>query len=362
MRILHVFRTPSGGLFRHVCDLVRGQVALGHDVGIFCDSGTGGAAADATLAKLLPSCSLGIHRMSIAVMPKFGDLKCIASVANLARERGIDVLHGHGAKGGLYARLAGLKARKKSVYTPHGGSLHYNWLAVPGVFFMSTEWALRHCTSGLAFVCDYEKNLFADKIGLGHIKTNMIHNGLWATEFTPILASKNARDLVFVGELCHRKGVDILINAIAELKSVRKITVAIVGDGPDAEAYRKSVIELDLENEITFCGRLGIAEALALGKVFVLPSRAESFPYVIIEAIAAHKPTIATKIAGLKEVLPELFLYPTESVSALAKKLTDVFDNLPKYQSLATKLGQAGPHNFSADKMVKSVTDFYTTL
>ena len=42
MKILHVFRTPVGGLFRHVRDLARGQAALGHEVGIICDSTTGG--------------------------------------------------------------------------------------------------------------------------------------------------------------------------------------------------------------------------------------------------------------------------------------------------------------------------------
>ena len=51
-RILHVFRAPLGGLFRHVLDVARGQIARGHAVGIFCDSTTGGVRADETLADL----------------------------------------------------------------------------------------------------------------------------------------------------------------------------------------------------------------------------------------------------------------------------------------------------------------------
>ncbi len=51
-RIVHVFRAPVGGLFRHVVDVARLQAAAGHDVGLFCDASTGGARAEAALAAL----------------------------------------------------------------------------------------------------------------------------------------------------------------------------------------------------------------------------------------------------------------------------------------------------------------------
>ncbi len=362
MRILHVLRGPIGGLFRHVSDMVRGQSALGHDVGVICDSSTGGTGAEIALAKLLPLCSLGITRLPISVMPNFADVSAIAKTKKLVTELNVDVLHGHGAKGGLYARLAGLLTGKKSVYTPHGGSLHYEWLAFPGVLFMSTEWLLRQCTSGFAFVCDYEKDFFTRKIGVGRAKTNMIHNGLWPEEFKAVDPAKYACDLLFVGELCHRKGVDLLIKAIAELKPTHNLSVALVGDGPDMEEYEKLVADLKLQDNVKFKGRVGIAQALPMGKVFILPSRAESFPYVIVEAIAAHKTTISTRIAGLKEVLPDALLYESESIPALVQKLRDVFDNPQKFEKITLQLSHDAPQNFSAEKMVKSVTDFYTTL
>src|SRR3712207_7778463 len=63
MRILHVFRAPLGGLFRHVLDVARGQIARGHEVGIFCDSSTGGTRADETLEALRPDLALGLTRV-----------------------------------------------------------------------------------------------------------------------------------------------------------------------------------------------------------------------------------------------------------------------------------------------------------
>jgi glycosyltransferase involved in cell wall biosynthesis len=358
MRILHVFRAPFGGLFRHVCDLVRGQNALGHDVGIFCDSSTGGANADSVLAKLAPLCKLGVTRLPMSVLPNLTDFNCISTMRKLASQHNVDVVHGHGAKGGLYARLSG----KPNVYTPHGGSLHYNWVAFPGFLFMATEWTLLRFTSGLAFVCDFERDLFAKKIGIGRAKVNVVHNGLWAEEFKAVAPAADASDILFVGEMCSRKGVDVLLRSLAELKEKRKLTAALVGDGEDIDAYKALSTQLGLDDQVKFLGRMGIATALPLGKVFILPSRLESFPYVVLEAIAAARAIISTKVGGLSEVLPDTLLCEAESVSALSAKIEDVFDNLPKYQSLANQLGVDAPKNFSAEGMVKRITDFYTRL
>src|SRR5688500_8964034 len=62
LNILHVFRAPVGGLFRHVVDLARGQIARGHNVGLIADSTTGGTRADEVFAELAPRLALGISK------------------------------------------------------------------------------------------------------------------------------------------------------------------------------------------------------------------------------------------------------------------------------------------------------------
>src|SRR5690349_17217925 len=65
LRIVHVTRTPVGGIFRHILDLASGQASRGHHVGIVCDSTTGGERAEAALATLAPQMKLGIARFSM---------------------------------------------------------------------------------------------------------------------------------------------------------------------------------------------------------------------------------------------------------------------------------------------------------
>ena len=233
MKILHVFRTPVGGLFRHVRDLARGQAALGHEVGIICDSTTGGQVAADLLDSVAPYCSLGIERIGISRLPGLGDLSAIKSTSKHARKLGADIIHGHGAKGGLYGRLAARPLGIPSVYTPHGGSLHYRWLAFPGFVFLATEWALARIGTGMIFVCEFERRSFAKKFGLGSKPNAVVYNGLWPEEFSAINPDDDAADVLYMGDMRYLKGVDVLLKALALVQRKRAITACLVGDGPD---------------------------------------------------------------------------------------------------------------------------------
>ena len=129
-RILHVLRAPVGGLFRHVLDLSAAQVERGHDVGLVFDSTNTDPLSEARLAKVAGTLNLGVTRMPMGRWPGLADASASRAVAALASAKGADVLHGHGAKGGAYARLAAKLVRFQgqsvaAFYTPHGGSLHF---------------------------------------------------------------------------------------------------------------------------------------------------------------------------------------------------------------------------------------------
>jgi glycosyltransferase involved in cell wall biosynthesis len=362
MRILHVFRSPVGGLFRHVRDLARGQAELGHHVGLFCDSSSGGENATLQLQLTASICELGIHRKAMSKLPGLGDITCSAQTLKLARSLNVDVIHGHGAKGGLYARLAGKIGNKTAFYTPHGGSLHYDWLKFPGPVFLGTEWLLRKTNYAIIFVCEYEKQLFQSKIGLGQCRSTVVHNGLWDDEFQRKPLASSAKDLLFVGEMRNLKGVDVLLRAIAQLKTRRVITCCFVGEGADLESFRTLSGELGLADQVSFVGRKTMSEALELGRVFVLPSRNESFPYVMLEAAAAHKPLIASNIGGIAEVVPKDQLCAPGDPSQLSSLILRTLENPRKSQQDADLLAAELHVKFSAQGMAEKITEFYKSV
>ena len=149
LRVLYVFRAPVGGLFRNVFDVIRALAARGHSIGLLCDSQTGGERGERLLAELAPLLPLGIHRLPMQRNPHATDLAALRKISALIREHNVDVVHGHGAKGGLYARFSGLfsrKARPIRCYTPHGGSLNYYPGSLAHKAFMQVERLLESAT------------------------------------------------------------------------------------------------------------------------------------------------------------------------------------------------------------------------
>jgi hypothetical protein len=98
LRILHVFRAPVGGLFRHVVDVARAQIARGLEVGIFCDSSTGGDRAAEMLAELRPGLKLGVTRVPMRRNPHPLDAAALLSLGQAYRALKPNVLHAHGSK------------------------------------------------------------------------------------------------------------------------------------------------------------------------------------------------------------------------------------------------------------------------
>jgi glycosyltransferase involved in cell wall biosynthesis len=362
MKILHVFRTPVGGLFRHVRDLARGQSELGHEVGIICDSTTGGQVASDLLDSVAPYCSLGIERIKISRLPGFGDLSAITSARKHAQKLGVDIIHGHGAKGGLYGRLAARSLGIPSIYTPHGGSLHYQWLAFPGLVFLASEWALACIGTGMIFVCEFERQSFAKKIGIGSKPNTVVHNGLWPEEFNAVRPDTDAADVLYMGDIRLLKGVDVLLKALAIVRRKRAITACLVGDGPDSAEFKKLAETLGLGTSVVFPGRLPTAQALKRGRLLVLPSRAESFPYVVLEAAAGRVPMIASDVGGIPEILPEKNLCPPDNPEALARHIEMALAIPAAIADDAKALSESAKSAFDAGAMARNVTAFYQHL
>jgi glycosyltransferase involved in cell wall biosynthesis len=371
LNVLHVFRAPVGGLFRHVVDLARGQTARGHRVGLIADSTTGGAQAEATLAALACELALGVSRIPMSRQIGLSDGPAIAHVARRAAEVAADVIHGHGAKGGAYARLApslpspaggGGLGRRIRVYTPHGGSLHYRWASPVGFFYLAAERALMGRTDLFLFESAYGRDVFRAKVGEPRSLVRVVHNGVTQAEFAPVVTDAGASDLVFIGELRMLKGVDVLINAIAGLaREGRAVTATIVGAGPDRAAFESEVAALRLTEAVRFVGVKPARAGFALGRLSVVPSRAESLPYIVLEAAAAGRPLIATNVGGIPEIFgPDAgALVPPGDPAALARAIAEMMDNPPAQAAAAARLKARVHAMFSADVMSEAILAAY---
>lgn len=359
MRILHVFRNPVGGLFRHVRDLARGQKQLGHEVAIFCDSTGGGAFAEHLIEEARGHCSLGITRAPISRAPGIGDFNGVQLVMKAAQSVKADIIHGHGAKGGLYARVAGWRLGIPNTYTPHAGSLNYEWNSIQGAIYLSSEKMLRRIGSGVCFVCHYEKQAFDRKVGIKGKPHVTVYNGLWPEDFKPAVARADATDFMTLGEIRPIKGIDVMLRALARIKGA---SVSVVGDGPNVGEYRALAESLGIASLVRFTGPKPWPEAVTMGRIMVLSSHNESFPYVVLEAGAAGLPLVATRVGGVAEVVAGEMLCPPGDVDALHAIMLKTFQRQGRNSDIAKELTRAVREKCSAVSMCRDISGFYETL
>lgn len=332
LRILHCFRSPVGGIFRHVRDLAIEQSRAGHHVGILCDSSTGGAHEDRLFESILPYLELGLSRMPIdrSITPR--DIPSFWRSFKEIRELRPDILHGHGAKGGAMARLAGslLRVNRYSVsrlYSPHGGSLHFDRKRWSGWAVFKLERLQEWFTDGLVFVCDYERRTYVDKVGKPFRRHEVVYNGVGEADFEIVPEQPDAVNFLYVGMLRDLKGPDIFVDAFAKTERLlkRPLTAMMIGDGPQKQKYLDMMTVRGLGRRITMLPAMNIREAFARSQNVVVPSRAESMPYIVLEALAAGRTVIASDVGGISEVLGKqsAALVPAGDSDALAKAMAD---------------------------------------
>ncbi len=346
-------------------DLAIGQAELGAEVGVICDSHGGGDELAVALSRLADNCALGVTRIPMIRQIGLNDWRTYRKIAKIAGKLDVDVLHGHGAKGGAYARLAGRKLRRrkgtKVVYTPHGGVLHYSPSTPTGRLYLMAERKLARLTDGIIFESVFAGNRYAEMVGHPPCPARVIPNGLYRHEFYESLLADDAADFVFIGELRKLKGVDVFLEALAAHQTIFPGRAIIVGSGPDEKSFKRLARKLGLGQRVVFSGPQPARTAFVRARCVVVPSRAESFPYIVLEAAAAQMPLIATNVGGIPEIMGNvpMPLIPPGDVDALAGQLRAFLADPKPFLVRAAELQKYVAQHFTVEAMTREVVDFY---
>lgn len=364
LRVLHTMRAPLGGLFRHVRDVVKGQAEAGYDVGVVCESNPSDPLSESRLDDLAGHCALGVHRIHMSRHAGLGDVHAVRALREVVERLLPDVVHGHGAKGGAYARLTPKAKGRVRLYTPHGGSLHFSRGSPAGLLYHSVERFLVGRTEGTIFESQFGLDRFSQIIGKLSDHVRVIHNGITAQEFDPITLSSAPFDFVFLGELRELKGVGELLAAVAVLKKDKPVTLVLVGSGPEEARFKAQAATLGLDACVRFEAPMSARDAFALGRCVVMPSHHESLPYVVLEAAGASRPLIATHVGGIPEIFGPMStrLIAPQSVEELAQAMGAFLDAPDGFHVAAAKVRMQMLSGFSAHHMVTQINCFYSEL
>jgi glycosyltransferase involved in cell wall biosynthesis len=284
----------------------------------------------------------------------------------VARRVNATVLHGHGAKGGAYARIARRALRREgravtSFYTPHGGSLNYKPGSMESRVFCGLEQIFDAWTDGLVFESAYAKVKYGQLVGFKNAPSRVIPNGLRPSDFFEPAHGPETADFVFLGELRPVKGIGLFLQALANLQPQTKSRAVIVGSGPLDGELKAQAASLGLADHVRFTGALPAPDAFALGRCFVVPSLAESFPYVVLEAAAAGLPLISTDVGGIPEIVAgtDTPLIAAGAVEPLEAAMRAVLAQPDTARLRAVHLKANVAQKFTVAGMTRSVIEFY---
>lgn len=304
----------------------------------------------------------------IADSPGPQDLMSLVRMFRVLRKLKPTILHGHGAKGGLFARLLAAPLGAKAVYSPHGGSLHQVFSPFKQWVYQTIERWLAPKTDAFLFESRYSLQRFEASIGAFPEKSFLVPNGLQLPAFRSYRSRPTGLWIIGAfGLLRPLKGQDLLIRAASILRERgHEIEVRIFGDGPAKTQYEILVKELDLRGIVKLMGETASPELeMAECDVVVQPSRFESFGYSAVEAMAIGIPVVASAVGGLTEIIEN------GKTGLFAQELTprafaDQIELLIKDDKLRDRLASAGreavEQRFDVARMRQDVFEIYRKI
>jgi glycosyltransferase involved in cell wall biosynthesis len=171
-----------------------------------------------------------------------------------------------------------------------------------------------------------------------------------------------SRVVGWVGRMSREKGADVLLDAFAASKLSEDVHLALLGDGPELESLRDQAKRLEIESRIRWLGRTKDAcRYFAAFDVLVLSSRTEGTPMVVLEAMSAGVPIVATRVGGVPDVLVDgtAFLVEPDAPIALAATLRDVLENRDAAWAVARAARDRAERRYGVRNWVEAYESVY---
>ena len=368
IRVAQVVRPATGGMRRHVSQLLAGLDTERFE-SLLC------APADFTLDAQVRDAP----RFNVAIGARFqpiADLHAIASLrrrllgtksaSNESMRAKVDLVHAHGIRGALIGVIAAQSAGLPAIFTAHN-------IVVPVGFIQRT---VLRSVAAKAKVIVCVSQAVADSlvaVGVTADKIRIIPNGIDLAEFDRFDMPADSEAvraqygvpqyaplIVAAGRLSHEKGFDVLLEAFKIVhEQMPEAHLLLAGSGSEEPAIRAIA-----ESNVHLCGQIIDTRGIfAIADVVAIPSRSEGQSIVALEAMAAGKPVVASKVGGLPETVLDGEtgrLIRSGDVGALAKSLIELLQNA----SQRGVYGRAGrlrvEMHFTLDRMIGCLEEVYT--
>jgi len=294
-----------------------------------------------------------------------GDLTAVGRLEDLIREEKPALIITHEYKANYLGRMAARRAGVPHLVHFHGVTAENLKVAL----YNRLDIAVMKRVEGIITVSEQTKKRLVDRSVSGtkiHVVINAVPDE--AFEKVPFEApafDETAPLVVVAGRLSHEKGVDILIEAMAELRNDKghRANLLIYGDGPERTNIERMISERKLADRIKMMGFIrDVRPPFGAMEFLVVPSRSEGFPLVLLEAWAQGAPVVATPVGGLPDLIDDNvngLLAESVSPAALAHAIARAL-SMSDFKARCGAAGQTRTRvQFNFDRQVESLELIY---
>ena len=223
---------------------------------------------------------------------------------------------------------------------------------------------------GIVTIWPQESELLSHTHRVAGAEIRLIPNGVNADAFPfhpPEHRRERAWRLLFVGQLIRLKGIDLLLDAVAELRHRREIELDLTYQDPTEESrWRRRSRELGLEDVVRFVGptpQATLSARYLAADIVVLPSRSEALPSVLTEAMLSGCYAVATDVGGVRDQLGEFGVVVDDATpQAIADGVERAMDTFEEHRRRAEAMRRYAQDRFSTHAMVTEHEELYTSL
>ncbi len=371
MHTLQIIEATNAGVGRHVLDLSEHLVEMGDELTLVYSKRRAENHILERIQALARSPQVRTMEVDLRRGPHPSDWSAWQRLKKeLKLRRSVEIIHGHSTKGGAIARMLGRSLRLPVIYTPNAvRSMDPQLKRLPKRFVIAIEAFLSRYTAHTIAVSPEELRHLQAEIGIAPEKVSVVPNGINPMELPTRDAARKELGLAqdawyvgFVGRLGWQKGPDLLLEAIPEiLKQAPHLRFAIIGRGDMEGALQQRARELKVDHALEWLGFRNGARAMPAFDAFVLPSRYEGLPYVLIEALAAGLPIVASDQTGCELVVQSHrngFVYPFLDRAGLTQSIVELARNPQLCLEFRTQALELATQ-FTARKMAESTRRIY---
>lgn len=287
------------------------------------------------------------------------------------------IVHTHGSKPGLVARFAARRAGVRGViHTAHGFAFHEESGRAPTVFYSGIERVAARWCDRIVTVSEYHRR-WALRLGIGKpdqvvaipngLPPERVHCSRTREAIRAELGVSDSFVVLSTGRLSEQKGIEYLIRAVPLVPDGDgALAVLLAGDGPLGPDLESLTSELGLDDRVRFLGfRRDIGDLLAAADLVVFPSLWEGLSVSLLEAMAAARPIITTRIGSNVEVTRDgegACLIPSKDPASLADAIRTLTDDDALRDRLSRRAYDIWREHYTVEPMLEAYLSEYQAL